>query len=94
MRYFQPFFTISMPVFSIVSRTEKAILLKHKKDTPESDYVWVPQGWIHDIKYRKHKDSNGKVTGTKATIYFYGFLESEIKQKMAHLMKKPKAKKK
>ena len=93
MRQFQPFFTVSLPVFAIRKRTEKALLIQYKKDTPEKDYVWIPRGWLYNISYKNKRNSIGEIISSKATLVFYGFLETELKMKMSHLMKKPKKKK-
>lgn len=93
MRQFNPFFTITLPVYAIRKRTEKAILVQYKKNTKKEDNVWFPTGWLYDIKYRKVKNKVDNTTTTKITLVFYGFLETELKMKMSHLMAKSKKKK-
>ena len=93
MRQFNPFSTMTFSVYAIVKQTQNAILIKYKKDTLPSDYVWFPRGWLYNIKYTKVKAKDGTVS-KRTTLVFYGFLETEIKLKMQHLLVKKKDKKK
>ncbi len=86
MRQFQPFFTINLPIHAIKKHTEKAILVQYKKNTKEEDYVWFPRGWLYNIKYTKVKNKVDNTTVTRITLVFYGFLETELKLKMAKVI--------
>jgi len=90
MRQFQPFFTINLPIHAIKKSTEKAILVQYHKNTKEKDYVWFPRGWLYNIKYRKVKNKIDNTTITKITLVFYGFLETELRLKMAEVISKSK----
>jgi len=90
MRQFKPFATINMPVYAIKKNTEKAILVQYKQNTIEKDYVWFPKGWLYDVKYKKVKNKVDNTVTTKITLVFYGFLETELKMKISHLMTKTK----
>lgn len=80
MRYFNPHFTVNVPVHAIVKQTQNAICVKYKENTSSKDHVWFPRGWLYNIKYSKVKAKNGTVS-KKITLVFYGFwkLKSSLK---------------
>jgi hypothetical protein len=80
----------NVPIHAIVKYTPRAILIQHKEDTPKDDYLWIPKGWLYDIKYRKVKNKVDNTTLSKPTLIFKGFIATEVKLSMAYLLEKPK----